>query len=99
MSNKRLTPRMILATLAVPASLLFAGCSIIPTKPVAKPLTCSALVPEEWKHRQDKTPLPDNTAGGWVSFGLTQTNKLATAEDRQQDTLTIITTCEKMNAH
>lgn len=57
------------------------------------------MVPDEWKARQPRTEVPGNTKGEWVEFGLKQTSKLDTAEDRQQDTLTIVGQCDKLNAH
>lgn len=98
MSRTRLLPRMIWATLVASASLASASCTLIPKRDPA-PVACLSLIPEEWKEEVPAADLPANTKEGWVTFALEQTDALSKANGRQQDTLTVVAKCDRLNAH
>lgn len=75
------------------------ACVSGPPIVTAEGVSCSSLLPEEWKTGVAGADLPDgNVLADWIVFGDQQTGKLDQANGRTKDTIEIVQRCEARDA-
>ena len=88
----RLTP--LCAMLVLPA------CVSAPLSVGARPVSCAALLPPEWKNGVEAPEFSGNgnVIGDWVAYADAVTGKLDVANDRTVSAIGIIERCETRDA-
>lgn len=94
MSKLSLTQKIQQVLLGILVLLLCAGCG---TTKIIQTVPCSEMIPQGWEQGIEPAALPENTIGGWVTYGLVTNGKLITANDRTADTIHIYKKCEEMS--
>jgi len=73
----------------------------VSTSVYAPTTTCSSLVPDTYREATEHTPAPEKgddalaTLKNWINFGIGQTAKVETSDDKRIAAIEIIERCEE----